>query len=178
MRNQLGFTLSIALAFACTDQPIAPTELADPPAPSLSTGPVVHHVSLGGADVCEALGQPTGCDANFSVHANEFADGSVKGQWQDTFGGGNGYHAVVNCMNIVGNGAVLSGVVSSSFGAAPPVGTPAIMAVRDNGTSANDPPDQITFGFTFPGAPPCTALDPDDFAGFYLDLAKGQVKVR
>ena len=31
---------------------------------------VIHHASLGGADVCEAFGLPPGCDANFSLAAN------------------------------------------------------------------------------------------------------------
>ena len=49
---------------------------------------VVTHISVGGADACEALGFPTGCDANYSLTARVDADGTARGQWQDTFSGG------------------------------------------------------------------------------------------
>lgn len=76
---------------------------------------VVHHVSVGGADICEALGLPTGCDANFSLVANEMANGSVSGQWQDTFrinGQGVPVHVTIDCINVVGKEAWVSGVIT------------------------------------------------------------------
>ena len=63
--------------------------------------PVVHHVSVGGPDICEGLGLSNGCGANFSLAANQKADGSVKGQWQDSFGGVNGsIHVVIDCLQV------------------------------------------------------------------------------
>ncbi|MGD9488154.1 MAG: hypothetical protein AB7W47_09035 [Calditrichaceae bacterium] len=143
---------------------------------ALAKNNVIHHVSLGGADICEALGLPTGCDANFSLVANMKADGSVSGQWQDTFAGGKeGIHVSVDCMKIVGNGAVISGIITKGISGGVDVsGQRAVTAVVDNGTSANDPPDQLSFSF-FP-APDCSNLVPSDFPLF--DLTHGQVKVK
>jgi hypothetical protein len=142
--------------------------------------PVIHHVSLGGADICEALGLPTGCDANFSLVANMKADGSVTGQWQDTFaGGGEGIHVAIDCINIIGNGAIVGGVIThGTSGGVDVSGQYAITAVVDNGTSANDPADQMSFSF-FPGrlgTEDCNQLTLDDFPLY--DLTHGQVKVR
>ena len=140
--------------------------------------PVVHHVSLGGPDICEALGLSNGCDANFSLAANEKADGSVRGQWQDTFaGGGEGIHVAIDCLNVVGNGAVVGGVIThgTAFGV-DVSGQRALTAVVDNGTSANDPPDQLSFSFfPFPNLS-CTNLVPGNFPLF--NVADGQVTVR
>ena len=143
----------------------------------LSKGRVIHHVSLGGADICEALGEPTGCDANFSLVANEKADGSVSGQWQDTFvGGGEGIHVAIDCINVIDNGAIVGGVIThGTVGGFDVSGLRAITAVVDNGTSANDPPDQLSFSF-FPTNTDCITLIPGNFPLFAL--AQGQVKVR
>ena len=58
----------------------------DPPQQSRA---VVHQVSVGGADICDAVGLPTGCDANLSIEATLFGDGTASGQWSDVtrFGG-------------------------------------------------------------------------------------------
>jgi len=136
----------------------------------LSKGPVVHRVTAGGADICEALGLPTGCDANFSLVAIEKADGSVSGQWQDSFGQGNGgFHATVTCLSVNGNEAWVSGVITSgNFQGSDPTGLPVITRVVDNGQSG----DQI--GFSFVGDP-TSCLDEPNLALF--DLTHGQVKV-
>ncbi len=138
---------------------------------------VTHRVSVGGADICEALGLPTGCDANFSLVAVEKADGSVRGQWQDTFAGGlEGIHVAIDCLNVVGNGAVIGGVITHGFAGGVDVsGQRALTAVVDNGTSANDAPDQMSFSFfPFPGLS-CDSLVPGEFPLF--NLTRGQVKV-
>jgi hypothetical protein len=63
-----------------------------------ATGPIVHRVHAGGPDACEELfGLPPGCDANFSLVAIQYADGSVKGQWTDRWPQGDGFHAVIDC---------------------------------------------------------------------------------
>jgi hypothetical protein len=138
---------------------------------------VIHHVSAGGADICEALGLPTGCDANFSLTANQQADGSVNGQWQDTFaGGGEGIHVAIDCLNIVDNGAVMGGVIThGTAGGVDVSGQRALTAVVDNGRSANDPADQLSFS-VFPAGPSCDVLSPGNFPLF--NLAHGQVTVR
>jgi hypothetical protein len=115
---------------------------------------VVHQVSAGGHDL-DFIGNT---DANFSLVAIEYGDGSVSGQWTDQFGQQEGgFHAAINCLSVVGNTAWVSGVVTSgSTGGFDLTGLPVITRVRDNGASANDPPDEISFSFL--GNPtPCTA---------------------
>ena len=145
----------------------------------LSKGPVIHHASLGGADICEALGLPTGCDANFSLVANMKADGSVTGQWQDTFvGGGEGIHVAIDCMKIVDNWAIVGGEIThGTLGGVDITGWYAITAVVDNGTSVNDPPDQLSLSFFDPEYN-CEFLQTLTINNFPLyDLGHGQVKV-
>jgi hypothetical protein len=145
----------------------------------LSKGRVTHHVSVGGADACEAFGLPPGCDGNFSLVANEKND-IVTGQWQDTFaGGGEGIHVAIDCMKIIGNGAIVGGVIThGTAGGVDISGQYAITAVVDNGTSANDPDDQISFSYIGSNYD-CQFLQSltlDDFT--LLPLTTGQVKVK
>ncbi len=183
MRTRAGITpLAVGVglfALACEQTPTAAdsTTLDAPDIRANARGPLVHHVSVGGADICEALGLPTGCDANFSLVANEHADGTVTGQWQDTFAGsGEGIHVAVDCLNVVGTGAVIGGVIThGTLGGNDVSGLRAASAVVDNGTSANDPADQVSFTFVPFAQAGCTNFVPSDFALF--DLAHGQVKV-
>ena len=142
-----------------------------------SANPVVNQVSMGGADICEALGLPTGCDANFSVTAQKHADGSVSGQWTDIFAGGmQGIHVAIDCLNVTGTGAVIGGVITHGNAAGVDVsGQRAITAVVDNGTSANSTPDQLSFSI-FPTALNCNLLVPQNLPLF--PLAHGQVTVQ
>ena len=188
MRTSFKLTLAAVLAFGCADQPTAPValnEAASVDQATMSSG-VAHHVSLGGADFCEAVGLPTGCDANFSLVANQSADGTATGQWQDIFGfgGGDGIHVAIDCLNVVGNGAVIGGVVTKGVVLGIDFsGQRSLTAVMDNGSSVNDPADQLSFSFltTGPtglpiGDTPCTELTPTDFPLF--TLTHGQVKVQ
>jgi hypothetical protein len=139
-------------------------------------GPVVHHVSVGTPDACIALGfEHPGCDADFSLVANQYADGSVSGQYSDRFANGSGFHAVVDCLAISGNDAWVSGVITQGrIGDVDLAGLEVLTRVRDNGTSANDPPDQISFSFIDTVLPDCTE-QPDLQL---LDVPQGQVVVR
>ncbi len=184
MRNLfvISVVLSLVMLFTGCSEVEAPTaaqvdSATDNATTALLKRNVIHFVSLGGADVCEALGLPTGCDANFSLTAIEKADGSVSGQWQDTFaGGGEGIHVAVDCMNIVGNGAVIGGVIThGTFNGVDVSGQRALTAVMDNGKSANDPLDQLSFSF-FPVNIDCNDLSPGDFQ--LMDLTHGQVVVK
>jgi hypothetical protein len=143
---------------------------------------VVHRVSVGGNDICESQGEPVGCDANFSLVAMEKADGSVTGQWQDTLaGGGEGIHVAVDCLNVVGNGAVIGGVIThGTSGGVDLTGEPALTAVVDMGKSAKDLPDQISYSYfldfsLFPGGDNCADSVPTQFPLF--ELPRGQVIV-
>ena len=89
------------------------------------------------------------------------------------------------CLNVVDNGAMVGGVIThGTFFGVDVSGQRAITAVIDNGTSANDPADQISYSI-FPqwtgGFPPddpsfCLTRLPSDNP-FLSDLARGQVKV-
>lgn len=137
--------------------------------------PVVHHVNAGGPDACVAIGgDHPGCDGNFSLSAREYSDGRMSGQYTDRLAQGDGFHAVIDCVEVVGDDAWVSGVITSgtAFGV-DLTGQPVATRVRDNGTSANDPPDQISFSFI--GDPrPCTLRVPY----VLLDAPEGQVSVR
>ena len=135
-------------------------------------GGVTHHVSVGSPD---ASLFPPGTDANFSLVANERADGTVEGQWQDTFFGRGEpalpVHVAITCLEVDGQDAWVSGTITHPDFLA---GLPAITQVRDNGTSANDPPDQVSFTFQALSVDEC--LDKPDLPLF--DLNNGEVKVR
>jgi hypothetical protein len=135
--------------------------------------PIVHRVHVGGPDCCVGDGLKPGCDKNFSLVAIERADGSVSGQLIDRWGGGvGGYHAVIDCLSVDGNDAWVSGViVQGTWEDIDLTGWPVVVRVRDNGTSANDPPDQISFSHP---DPECTE-QPD--LELY-DMPQGQVKVK
>ena len=167
--------LLLVISVTGCNEEAAPTEDSSPG----ELFKVTHHVSVGGADVCEALGEPTGCDANFSLVANE-KNGIVTGQWQDTFsGGGNGIHVAIDCMKIIGNAAIVGGVIThGSSGDVDLTGQYAMTMVVDNGTSANDPPDEISFSYFNPNwdCQTVQSINPDFFT--LLELAHGQVKVR
>jgi hypothetical protein len=146
-----------------------------------ATGPVVHRVSAGGPDACVAFGfTHPGCDGNFSLSAREYADGSVSGQYTDRFANGDGFHAVIDCLVVEGNRAWISGVITSGRFTDPVTGEVfdlaglfVLTSVQDNGTSANDPVDQISFSFINFEPIPCTEKPDLDL----LDAPEGQVKV-
>ena len=144
-RTRLPIVLAAGVAFGCSEptatkatQPVGSLLRA-----SASGGPAVHHVTIGGPDVCEAFGAKPGCDANFSLVANQYADGSVSGQWVDRFSqnfGGGGVTVKVTCVAVEGSVAWIGGVITRPEWNA---GTPAILRARDLGNSANDPPDRF-----------------------------------
>ena len=150
---------------------------------AFATGPVVHRVSVGGPDACLALVGATrpGCDGDFSLTAIEYADGSVSGQYTDRFANGDGFHAVIDCLVVDGNRAWVSGVITSGRVTDPDTGEVFDLAgldvfttAVDNGTSANDPVDQISFSF-IGFEIPCTDATELDLPLF--DAPEGQVTV-
>jgi hypothetical protein len=168
------------LALAACQESMGPAAV-DQPSELTGANKVIHRASAGTNDSC-APGN-AGCDANFSLVAIERADGTVSGQWQDTFAGGiggpfGGIHVAVDCVKVVGNAAVIGGVITHGmlFGV-DYSGTGAVTAVEDNGTSANDPADRISFSFFgFPADPTrCARLDLGVFP--LVDITPGQVKV-
>ena len=153
---------ALAVALACTDTN-TPTSTADTRlAPgginaSVNSGNgVLHRVSVGGSDQDVTLNT----DANFSLIAIQNGDGSISGEWSDQFGQGQGGVQVdINCLVVARNQAWIGGIIRSGSTGAGGVdlsGLAALSSVVDNGTSANDAPDAISF--TFIGlAVQCTA---------------------
>ena len=145
---------------------------------SAAGNPVIHSVSAGGPDACEAFGLNPGCDASFSLQAKMYADGSVTGQFVDKFGnafGGGRIHAVIDCLYVDGNEAWVSGVITQNSYPFSSYQTVAAR-VKDNGTTANDPPDQISLSWFIPGQPPFNCTDHPDVPLY--DVPKGQVIVK
>lgn len=154
--------------------------------------PIVHRVIAGGPDACGSIfGLHPGCDGNFTLVAIERADGTVTGQYIDRFANGDGMEAVIDCLVVDGNRAWVSGTITrgqyTTLDAngdeivVDITGFPVATRVQDNGTSADDPADQISFSwfeleflgevFPFPG--PCTDMDELDL----FDAPDGQVIV-
>jgi hypothetical protein len=138
--------------------------------PAAFANAVIHRVSVGSADILP----PPGSDANFSLSAVQRADGTATGQWEDTVFGRSvpavALHVDIDCLVVVGNDAWVSGVITRPDALA---GLPAVTRVRDNGTSANDPADQVSFTFINIGVD--CAAQPDLPLN---DLLNGQVTVR
>ena len=109
----------------------------------------------------------------FSFSAVERNDGSVTGQAQlqarlvDSTS-----HVEIDCLNVVGNVAIVSGTLDSGITGA--------FAVEDNGEGGNAPPDRITLLNTGPFFTPgiCKFLTPAVVAPFLLPIEKGNVQVR
>jgi len=177
------FTLSLLFMYGCSTEEVTTTDSSNQNLnEELTRGPIMHQAHLGGNDFCEAFGLPPGCDENFSLSARMYADGSVTGQWQDSFAGGEdeGIHVAIDCMVMVGdNAAIVGGYITEGIaGGIDLSGLYAMTAVADNGTSNNDPADQLSFsyieGFNFIETD-CSLYSMDFFA--LLDITKGQVKV-
>jgi len=147
-----------------------------PAASAASAATVVHSVSAGGPDACASFGARPGCDGNYSFVAFQYADGSGSGQYVDRFQRGQGIIGVIDCVRVVGNHAWVSGWITSGMGFdnTDLTGLPFTTLVVDNGTSAQQPPDQIASSHT--GDPTsCTAMVPWDSLA---ETPQGQVTVK
>ena len=142
---------------------------------------IIHHVSAGGNDACESWGDEPGCDRNYSLTANMKADGTVKGQFIDGWGGDNphaGIHADITCMFVDGNMAKIGGIVTKGQFANgyDLTGTHFFAVLKDNGTSNSDAPDEISYTFIY-------LNDVCEYADYFLyeeaqfAITKGQVKI-
>ena len=175
-------TLSLFCVYGCSNDEILSPEsdssavFESSIASSAKKGKVIHHVNLGSNDICEAIGLPNGCDGNFSLVANMHADGSVKGQWQDTFnGGGEGIHVAIDCMQYgeLGDGkyAIVSGTITKGqAGGVDVSGQRALTIVLDN----FDGVDYMSYSY-FDVAGDCNDYNWDAFS--FFTVGAGQAKV-
>ena len=133
-------------------------------------------VTMGSADIDVGGGGPPNNDKNLSLIARLGCDFAVTGRLTDAYAGGNiTVHATLDCLVVEGDDAWMSGVITKATPATIGdfAGVPVSVRVRDNGTSANDPPDQASFVFLFGDAIECS-LKPDYEL---FDLNNGQVQV-
>jgi hypothetical protein len=135
---------------------------------------------MGGADVDFPPGEggPPNNDANLSLIARLGCDGSVSGQMHDELVPGIGLHVAITCLDVEGTDAWISGYIvhvtpNSIFGDDFD-GVPVRIRVRDNGTTANDPPDQSSFFFFTDSTDDCLLRIEDDL----WDVNNGQVQIK
>ena len=178
--NRIGRTLaSLRARLFIFTLLVLPALALMPVTATWARGPITHHVSVGSPDACAFFDLKPGCDANFSLTANVFADGSVRGEYTDRFryyGPGDGFHAKIDCVSVDGNEAWVSGVITSgTSGGFDLTGLYVATRVRDNGTSANDPPDEISLSWISDVLLSCA--EHSEILELY-DLHQGQVVIK
>lgn len=105
----------------------------------------------------------------FAFEATMASDGSVTGQAQiDNRSVPGRLHIKIDCLNVIGTSAVMSGTITSSTEAGVPAGASSIFAVQDNGEGAGSAPDRITQQFANSGLV-CTDITPAN-VGLYTNL--------
>jgi hypothetical protein len=115
---------------------------------------------------------------NFAFSATRSSDGSAAGQAQlENRATGFVGHIQIDCLNVMDNVAVMSGMVTASNSSALPVGSDEIFAVQDNGEGPAAPADEITLAFSGLG-PVCTDIpDPALLVPFLFTIESGQIQV-
>ncbi|MGH3082814.1 MAG: hypothetical protein ACRDNP_01925 [Gaiellaceae bacterium] len=138
-------------------------------APILAQGDGVVHSATGSGHLL--LGDDL---RTFSFTAVERSDGSVTGQAENhNRATGATAHVEIDCLNVVGNVAIISGETRG--------GRTAVFAVEDNGEGANASPDRITLVITNdPDYPTgvCMLVTPEDAEPFLMPIEDGNVQVR
>jgi hypothetical protein len=134
-----------AMLAACNDASTAPHASPARNASFATTvDGVAHFASVGSSDIGAVFGLPPGAAGNFSLVATQLVDGSVTGQWEDASGRGfpgGALHVVINCLNVVGNQAWVSGVATEPVAF---LGAHFLTRVMEV-TSPSGAPDEISF---------------------------------
>jgi hypothetical protein len=114
----------------------------------------------------------------FAFSATRAADGSTRGQAQvENRSTGFRGHIEIDCLNLLGNDAVMTGVWTSSTSPNIPVGSDAFFAVQDNGEGPNAPADEITAAFSGIGIHCTFVTDPTLLTPFLVTIESGQIQV-
>jgi hypothetical protein len=107
----------------------------------------------------------------FAFEAARSSDGTLTGEAQMYNRAIPGrIHLQLDCLNVIGNIAIVSGAVTYSTEAGISIGDPAIFGVQDNGEGAAAPPDQATIFLENSGLV-CTDITPSN-VGFYTYLLR------
>jgi hypothetical protein len=137
---------------------------ADPSAQSASGFGQVH------------LGLPT---RDFAFSASMSVDGTATGEAQvENRSSGFRGHIRIDCLNVIANVALMTGVWTSSTSPSIPVGSDAFFAVQDNGEGPNAPADEITLTLSGLGIACTDITDPALLDPFLVTIENGQIQVR
>jgi hypothetical protein len=116
----------------------------------------------------------------FSFEARKLSDGTVSGNAQvKNRATGQTLNIHIDCLNVLGNIAVVSGIAWSATGPGNTDGDSQIFVVEDNGQGANAGPDRVTYSF---GGTPfvCTDIhspaDIDD--SLFYDVDGGNIQIQ
>jgi hypothetical protein len=124
---------------------------------------------------------PTGGAAlrTFSFEAHVFGDGTVSGNAQvKNRATDQTLNIHIDCLNVLGNVVVVSGIAWSATGPGNTDGDGAIFAVEDNGQGANTAPDRVTYAYTGSGLVCSDFHSPADVnPALFYDVEGGNIQV-
>jgi hypothetical protein len=116
---------------------------------------------------------------NFSFAATKESDGTVTGQAQlERHDLGTFIHIEIDCLNVLGNIGVMSGIVTATNSPILPVGSDELFAVQDNGEGPGAPADEITLAYSDLGISCADITDPGLLDPFLFTIENGQIQVR
>jgi hypothetical protein len=115
----------------------------------------------------------------FSFEAQKASDGTVTGNAQvKNRATGQTLNIHIDCLNVLGNVAVVSGIAWSATGPGNTDGDGAIFAVDDNGQGANAAPDRVTYAYTGSGLVCTDFHSPADVnPSLFYDVEGGNIQI-
>ena len=115
----------------------------------------------------------------FSFEARTFDDGTVSGNAQvKNRATDQTLNIHVDCLNVLGNIAVVSGIAWSATGPGNTDGDGAIFAVEDNGQGADATPDRVTYAYTGTGLVCTDFHSPADLdPSLFYDVQGGNIQI-
>jgi hypothetical protein len=168
-RTHTRLPLLVALVGGVLALPLT-APAADPPIVQLATGS--GHFQYP---------SPTGGTAlrTFSFEARKYSDGTVSGNAQvKNRATDQTLNIHIDCLNVLGNIAVVSGIAWSATGPGNTNGDDAIFAVEDNGQGAAAAPDKVTYAYTGTGLVCSGVHSPADLdPSLFYDVEGGNIAV-
>jgi hypothetical protein len=115
----------------------------------------------------------------FSFEVRKLSDGTASGNAQvNNRATGQTLNIHIDCLNVLGNIAVVSGIAWSATGPGNTNGDGAIFVVEDNGQGANAAPDRVTYAYTGSGLVCTDVNSPDDIDNsLFYDVDGGNVQI-
>jgi hypothetical protein len=115
----------------------------------------------------------------FSFEARKLSDGTVSGNAQvKNRATDQTLNIHIDCLNVLGDIAVISGIAWSATGPGNTPGDGAIFAVEDNGQGANTAPDRVTYAYTGSGLVCTDFHSPSDVnPALFYDVEGGNIQI-